>query len=198
MSDAFAAALWGSDYMLLLASLGCAGVDLHGGDSRFLSAGLGDHNPGAGVAEKRQAARNGFYTPIASEKGRTPAPRPLFYGMLLAQQFAGTRVMKVHLQAATNLTAYAGRDGTGLKVALFNKDAAQPVTIAVQGRGAFKKGSMWRLQAPALDATSNVTLGGSAVGDDGRWFPRAEPLAIERGAVRVSLPAASAALLFLN
>ena len=46
MSNAFAAALWAGDYMLLLASLGCVGVNLHGGTSDFLTAGLGGHTPG--------------------------------------------------------------------------------------------------------------------------------------------------------
>ena len=60
MSDAFAAALWCGDYLLLLANLGCAGINLHGGDSRFLSAGLGDHNPGldaVGGKEQKVAER---------------------------------------------------------------------------------------------------------------------------------------------
>ena len=57
MSNAFAASLWAADYLLTLASLGCAGVNLHGGDSRFLSAGLGDHNPGLEVAGNKQAKR---------------------------------------------------------------------------------------------------------------------------------------------
>src|SRR6202043_1711674 len=99
MSDAFAASLWAADYMLLLASLGCAGVNLHGGDSRFLSAGLGDHNPGLEVAaEKKPSPPNGFYTPIASERGQPASARPVFYGMLLAEQFAGGTMLASDLE----------------------------------------------------------------------------------------------------
>ena len=59
MSNAFAASLWAADYLLTLASLGCAGINLHGGDSRFLSAGLGNHNPGLEVAgNTTQSARS--------------------------------------------------------------------------------------------------------------------------------------------
>ena len=54
MSDAFAASLWAADYMLELASLGCAGVNLHGGKSEFLTAGLGGHTPGRDSAKKPQ------------------------------------------------------------------------------------------------------------------------------------------------
>ena len=89
MSNAFAAALWAGDYMLELASLGCAGVNLHGGRSSFLTAGLGDHTPGMEVAKTPQAMRIGFYTPIFSEPGAPVKAMPIFYGMLLANQFAG-------------------------------------------------------------------------------------------------------------
>jgi len=70
MSDAFAAALWAGDYMLELASLGCAGVNLHGGRSAFLTAGLGGHTPGMNVATTPQAVHSGFYSPIQSEPNR--------------------------------------------------------------------------------------------------------------------------------
>ena len=89
MSNAFAAALWAGDYMLQLASLGCAGVNLHGGRSAFLTAGLGDHTPGMEVAKTPQAMRSGFYTPIFSEPDVPVKAMPIFYGMLLANQFAG-------------------------------------------------------------------------------------------------------------
>jgi hypothetical protein len=68
MSNAFASALWAADCMLLLASQGCASVNLHGGNSQFLSAGLGDHTPGLQAALKPQSMSSGFYTPIESEK----------------------------------------------------------------------------------------------------------------------------------
>ena len=89
MSNAFAAALWAGDYMLQLASLGCAGVNLHGGRSAFLTAGLGDHTPGMEVAKTPQAMRSGFYTPIFSEPDAPVKAMPIFYGMMLANQFAG-------------------------------------------------------------------------------------------------------------
>jgi hypothetical protein len=71
MSDAFAAALWAGDYMLELASLGCAGVNLHGGGSGYLTAGLGDHTPGMEGTKTAQTVRSGFYSPIQA----SPAER---------------------------------------------------------------------------------------------------------------------------
>jgi hypothetical protein len=57
VSDVFAAALWGADYMFALASTGGSGINFHGGGS-------------------------GAYTPIAVTGGVYSA-RPLYYGMLL-------------------------------------------------------------------------------------------------------------------
>ena len=89
MSDAFAAALWAADYMLELASLGCAGVNLHGGASAFLTAGLGGHTPGLDSAKKPQQVRSGYYSPIRTEPGIETRAMPVFYGMKFAGMLAG-------------------------------------------------------------------------------------------------------------
>ncbi|MDR3745514.1 MAG: hypothetical protein P4K80_05215, partial [Acidobacteriaceae bacterium] len=161
MSNAFASSLWAGDYLLRLASLGCCGVNLHGGDSRFVSASLGDHNPGLESAGGRKvAAPNAFYTAIASEQGQHAAPRPVFYGMLLAQQFAGATMVTTELECSENVTAYAGLQGSRILVALFNKGDAGEVTIRLRAEKAVHKAEAWRLRGPALDATDGVTLGG--------------------------------------
>jgi hypothetical protein len=46
MSNAFCSSLWAADYLLKLASYGCAGVNLHGGGSKQIRASLGGHLPG--------------------------------------------------------------------------------------------------------------------------------------------------------
>jgi hypothetical protein len=46
VSDVFAAALWSADYLLQLASLGYAGVNLHGGDAKAVADSLGGTLPG--------------------------------------------------------------------------------------------------------------------------------------------------------
>jgi hypothetical protein len=199
MSDAFAAALWSADYLLLLASLGCSGTNLHGGDSRFLSAGLGDHNPGLDVAgAKRQTVPNGFYTPIASELGDRASARPVFYGMLLAQQFAGATMLRVDLSVAGNVTAYAAqKDGRQL-LAIFNKDGTSSFSISITSGAPTRKAEAWRLTAPSLDSTTGVTLGDSSMDDPGSWAPKAQPLLITQGTARLDLPPANGALVFLS
>jgi hypothetical protein len=199
MSNAFAAALWAGDYMLELASLGCVGVNLHGGRSAFLTAGLGDHTPGMDVAKTPQAMRSGFYTPIFSELDSPVRAMPIFYGMLLANQFAGGMMMRVNGEiVGANVTAYAARFESGFRVAIFNKDVASAVDLRVRAPGRVHDATAWRLQAPALDSTEGVTLAGAEI-REGKWSPRQiEPVAMDRSTARIRIPASSAALVFMS
>jgi hypothetical protein len=207
MSNAFASALWAGDYMLELASLGCVGVNLHGGSSAFLAAGLGDHTPGMDVAKTPQAMRSGFYTPIFSEPDSPVKAMPIFYGMLLANQFAGDTMMRVDgaIEGA-NMTAYAARYKSGFKIALFNKDDLKAADVSIQVPGKLPGGApgkahtanAWRLQAPALDSTEGVTLAGAEI-RAGEWSPkRIEPVAMDGGVARIRIPASSAALVLVS
>jgi hypothetical protein len=199
MSNAFVAALWAGDYMLELASLGCVGVNLHGGRSAFLTAGLGDHTPGMEVAKTPQAMRSGFYTPIFSEPDSPVKAMPIFYGMLLANQFAGGMMLQVDGKIdGANATAYAARHGSGFRVAVFNKDESKAVDVSIRLPGKAHKANAWRLQAPALDATEGVTLAGAEI-RAGTWSPKeTEPVEVRKGVVRIRIPASSAAIVFVS
>ncbi len=199
MSNAFAASLWAADYLLTLASLGCAGINLHGGDSRFLSAGLGDHNPGLQVeGNRKQSARNGFYTPISSEEGQVVEARPVYYGMLLAQQFAGATMQSPEPAQDGMLTAYAGEKNGQTLLALINKSPSGARDTRVTAAKQFGSATVWRLTAPALDATSGVEFADAIIGSEGSWNPRSQHLPVRNGTVDVAMPAASAALVFLS
>ncbi len=146
VSDTLASALWGGDYMLQLAQAGYLGVNLHGGG-------------------------NGLYTPIAGDTPQGFTARPVFYGMLLAERFAGSTFVQATLSAqgeAQNVTAFAATTSTGRwKLAMFNK-AAAPVTVQIKGLHAKAAAVEW-LQAPAIDSHTGVTFGGSAVGAAGEF-----------------------------
>jgi SSS family solute:Na+ symporter len=173
MSDAFAASLWAADYLLRLASMGCGGINLHGGDSRFLSAGLGDHNPGLDAAgNRKQSAPNGFYTPIATEEGHVAEARPVYYGMLLAQEFAGATMLALEPQSFGLLGAYAAEKNGKMMIALVNKAAYGDRDLTVAAERPFRSASLWRLTAPALVATNGIEFGRAAVNADGTWSPR--------------------------
>ena len=83
VSDTFASALWSGDYMLQVAQAGYIGVNLHGGG-------------------------NGLYTPIAGDSPQGFSARPVYYGMLLAERFAGSTFVEASLSAQS---AAQNRDG---------------------------------------------------------------------------------------
>ena len=200
MSDAFASALWAGSYMLELASLGCVGVNFHGGSGSLLSASLGDHTPGMDVAQKPQAMRAGYYTPIRMEPGQRAKATPIFYGMLMANQLAGGTLLDAQLEAGSvNATAYAVRSDKGVKAAVFNKDAASALELEIRADHSARHAKVWRLEAPALDATDGVTLNGAAIEDGAHWAPRGTTTVKAGGSsMRIHVPAASAALVFLE
>lgn len=200
MSDACASALWAADYMLELASLGCAGVNLHGGSSAFLTAGLGGHTPGMEVARGPQQVRSGFYSPIRSEPGIETRAMPIFYGMMFAGQLAGGRVVRPRVDlGGVNATVYAARGEHGLVVAMINKDEGSTVELNVRVPAPAAKARTWTLQGPRLDATEGVTLAGAEIRPHAQWSPREDAMVpIKAGKARVRVPAASATLLFLK
>jgi hypothetical protein len=130
VSDTLASALWVVDTMLNFASLGCAGVNLHGGG-------------------------NGFYTPIAGSMAKGFTRRPEFFGMELAKEFVGATLVRSTLECGSDMVrAYAGeKDGARLVVAI-NK-TEQAVTIKTPMR---RIREQWLLCGPAIDAKEGVAL----------------------------------------
>jgi hypothetical protein len=200
MSDALASALWAGDYMLTLAANGCAGVNLHGGSRSMLRASLGNHMPGELVANSGSDTKGGYYTPIAGELDQGFKARPIFYGMYLANQLAGTRFKPSTLSVdGVDANAYAGEADGQLRVAVFNKDPAKDLKLSVSAPAGTKQAKVWRLTGRSLDATTGVKLAGAEVSADANWKPAdVETPAVSEGKVLLELPHDSAALLFLD
>lgn len=173
MSDTFASALWVGDFLCQVASLGVTGVNIHGG-------------------------ADGFYTPIAGSQQQGFMARPMYYGMLLASPLFGSDILHTDLQSAGfNLTAYAAQKDDTLMVFVFNKDS-RPATLdlhlpAGHGQG---KAAITRLNAPAINATSDIRLGGCAVTKSGTWQSNlTEYLVGDKDCFSLPMPAYSAAAL---
>jgi hypothetical protein len=200
MSDAFASTLWAGDYMLDLATAGCAGVNLHGGSGSAVRASLGNHMPGELLIKNGQKVKGAFYTPIAGDLGDGFVARPIFYGMYMANQLAGLKSRPVNLTTSgVNATAYAGEKDGELRIALFNKDDAKDLKLNLRAPAGMAKAKVWRLTAPALDSTSGVTLAAAEITPAATWSPaKIETPAIADGTVTLDLPHASAALVFLE
>jgi len=175
VSDTLASALWGSDYMLQVAQAGYIGVNLHGGG-------------------------NGLYTPIAGDTPQGFKARPVYFGMLLAERFAGSTFIEASLSAQSadqNVTAFAAVDDASstksCKLAIFNK-AAAPVTVNLNGVPASTQAAVQWLKAPAIDSHDNVTFGGSQVGPAGEFSPKTEAsMKIRHGSGILHIPAYTAA-----
>ncbi len=138
VSNAFGSALWCADMMLHFATLGMAGVNLHGGGS-------------------------GWYSPIVGSPSAGFQRRPEYLGMQFAQRFAGATILHRTLQCSSDgVTAYAARvPGAASQeclVALINKTNAPAM---IQLAGALKSAKAvetMALTGPSLDATSGVIL----------------------------------------
>jgi hypothetical protein len=135
VSDAFASALWAADYSLRVAQAGFAGVNLHGGGE-------------------------GYYAPITGEPNATKL-RPEYYGMQLAQKFAGARFVSASVADGHDVNAYAGRKKDAVLVAVVNK-SSDPAQVRVQA-GAAKASDCWKLTAPSLDAKEGVQFARAAM-----------------------------------
>jgi len=203
MSDALASALWGGDYMLDMAARGCKGINFHGGPGAQIAGSIGDKLPGArNEADLAEARLGTFYSPFAGNRAEGFSARPLFYGMMLVEQFAGTTLLGNSFDAlGANVTAYCAKAGDGWRIALFNKEAGRDLTVHIDLDGlAVRRATAWTLTGPALDARLGIELAAAEVErGSAAWRPRkTHILPIRDGVLAVDLPRASAHLLFLR
>lgn len=176
VSNTFASALWGLDYMYTLATLGAEGVNFHGGTG-------------------------GYYSPILLTKSG-PEPKPLFYGMLCFQLGCQGRLIPLTLSNpnGVQVTAYAvlADDGT-VNITVINKDAANNANVVVHTGSTLNSATYTLLSAASLTATSGVTLGANAVKTDGTFTPPVFKTITHAGdSVRISVPFSSAMVISLK
>ncbi len=180
-SDTFAAALWVLDYLFVLASYGCSGVNMETGVNHL---GWISH-----------------YTPIADDLKNHYSAAPEYYGLLAFAQIAkGERIATVCNTGGINLTAYGMQQGADkFTLALINKDLSRNASVEVAAPTGLKQAHALRLAAGSLSAMNGVTLGGKAVTADGNWSGgHSETVTINGGKARLDLPAGSAALVTLT
>jgi hypothetical protein len=175
VSDTFASALWALDYLLELASFGCAGVNMETGVNHL---GWISH-----------------YTPIGDDLKGNYSAAPEYYGLLAFAQMSKGELLAVDCQAGgTNLTAHAVRDGRELCVAVINKDKSQDASVTINGVSA-RSAAVMRLTASSLTAMNGITLGGASVDGEGNWTGKRERASLSAG---LQVPAGSAALVWLT
>ncbi|HEY1891909.1 MAG TPA: hypothetical protein VGG63_15995 [Steroidobacteraceae bacterium] len=176
VSDTFASALWAADLMYRLAQGGANGVNFHGG-------------------------AYGWYTPVAGTRSNGFVARPEYYGMLLFAVVGAGRLVATEMAGGLDdsVAAYCLKTPDGdLRLVVLNRSLAMDTTLTVAAPG-LRAASILRLIAPRPDDTTDVTFGGSVVGNEGGWTPTvAERLEARGGSVTLSMPRASAALVTIS
>jgi hypothetical protein len=192
VSNTFASALWGLDFMYWWAAHGAAGLNFHTGDR--VAAG----------SELRSSKYTAFFSTTNGY-----LVRPLGYGIKAFDLGCHGKFMPVTISnpGNLNLSAYAVLgDDQNFYCTIINKEhslGASATTISVsQDGGHFSQAKIIFLTAPQNDiaATSDETLGGDAIQKDGTWSGAWQPLAslASDKEVRFEMPPASAAIVKLS
>lgn len=189
-SDRFASALWGADYLHWWAAQGADGLNFH----------TGDRTGGSIVLPCRYAAF------VSSGKGYEA--RPLAYGLKLFDLGGHGKTLPVTVKSAKsgNIAAYAVlSEEKAVCVTLINKSNGsnarnEDIEIKLDRALTDEKAEIIFLQSihgDLADESAAVRLGGSAIKQNGTWrgtWKKLPHSAINGGMLRVTLPAASAAV----
>lgn len=176
-SNAFVSALWALDYMHWHARHGARGVNFH--NKRWI-----------------------FTCTVVRDAAGVFHMNPKGYG-LKAFDLGGrghTENVTLENPGEINLSAYSVRSGNERRVTLINKEhgaAARAAEVTIAGLDREARAEVMYLSASTGEPTarSGITLGGSAIGDDGTWSGRWTPLTLAAdGSCRVEVAPTSAAV----
>jgi hypothetical protein len=177
VSNTFASALWGLDYLYWWASHHADGLNFHTGDN---------------VAAGEQQTPCWYATFWTVSSGYRA--HPLAYAIKAFTLGSHGKLVPVRISGpAENLSAYAvlGSDHATY-VTVINKNAAAfDVTLSVDGLHG-KRTAMF-LTAPKSDiaATDGVTLGNSAISEDGTWQGKWEPVSNTKNGILKLAPSSA-------
>jgi hypothetical protein len=181
-ANTFASALWALDTMFAMASVGLDGVNIHTYSGYI----------GQPFTITRSGSRWLSYV------------TPEYYGLLMFAQAAppGSRLLGVSGTSPTGtIRAWATRTPSGqTHVVLINDSTEEPQSLTLHMPGAAGAATVERLEAPSVHSKLGVTIGGRTFGGQtttGLLSGRShlERIVASAGTYRVSLPAASAAML---
>jgi hypothetical protein len=180
VSNTFSSALWLLDTLFDFAAKGVDGVNLH-------------TYPGL---------PNNLFDFKLSHGRWTGQVHPLYYGALMFARAAppGSRLLRVEAGSQREVRVWATRATDGSeRVLLLNDDPSRNHQADIEVAGAGNAGSVERLEASSVYATSGVSLGGRSFGASTTTgvlsAPTQQPVRARNGQFTVSLPAGSATLL---
>ncbi len=189
ISNTFASALWGLDFLHWWAAHGASGVNFHTGDKV------------AAAGANRSCWYATFWT---SDEGYNV--HPIGYAIKAFNLGGHGRVQPITISNpdSINLTAYAVRNGENLFVTIINKDhgaGAKTAKVTVVASEIPKSAAVIFLTSPDgnLAAETGVTLGGASISDSGSWDGKWTPLMSDKtGQCRLNVPATAAAVIKLS
>jgi len=195
VSDTFASALWGLDYLYWWAAHGSQGINFHNGDE-------------VAAGQQLTPCRYASFTSVPDGYLAHPIAYAIkefnlsSHGQIVPSTLAPDASAK-----DINLVSYAVLGGDkALYVTLINKEhgtGARDADVTIQtGSATYTKGSTLALTAPGGDvaAKDGVTLGGNPIQHDGSWQEKWTDLspAPTAGQVHVAVPASSVLLVRLT
>jgi hypothetical protein len=181
VSDTFGSALWCLDYLFILASYECEGVNME--------------------TDINQLGFISHYSPIVHDEAGHCSARPEYYGMLAFALAGKGELLRFTLEKPDiNLSAYATKDDDGLLwITVVNKDFVRDAELETTLPEGYASAAAFRLSAPSMESKDHVTLAGAEVSVDGTWTPGPpEKLTVTEGTVHLLTPHASAVLLQLR
>jgi len=188
VSNSFASALWGLDWLYTAAQEGFSEVNFH----TSYRAGGSSYDPIDSYG-RTNGARHLQYDNIA---------RPLYYAMyLFARHASGEYLVPVAMHAAANVRAYATTAcaDCGVNLVVINKDLSASGRVSVHVEGRTSAARLLLLKAPKLDAQSpeEIGYGGERFDSSGHiGNPASEAIqADSQGNYSFELPNAAAAVL---
>jgi hypothetical protein len=190
VSDTFASALWGLDYLYWWASQGAAGVNFHTGDK---------------VAAGQTLVACNYSLFWSSPTGYNV--HPLGYAMKAFTVAAQGRLvpLTVDVKDDANIRVYGVlSDNNDLCITIINKEHGQSgrdAAVTLSPGKAYSRGEVMVLACESHDisAKTGITLGGAPIDDrakwDGKWTPLQPPS--KKGSFTLTVPAASATIIRL-
>ena len=180
VSNVYASALWGIEYMLTGAQNGVTGMNFHG------------NLDVCGVT----------YTPICATSATNKAANvysaaPLYYGMLMVSRMGTGSFLPATSSGSVRAFAVRQADGS-TRVLLLDKDApgGTPVSVQVSGVGGNTATAVTMTGSSLSSSSSDVRVQGAQVGADGTIaVPAGSSIAAGAGGYAVSVPTGSAVLL---
>ncbi|WP_159020747.1 hypothetical protein [Algibacter sp. L3A6] len=185
VSDSYASALWGLDYLHWWTSHKAEGIDFH----------TGDKTSGVGLCK--------YAVFVTSKKGYKA--RPLAYGMKLFDLGGHGKMLPIE-NPSTNIAVYATLDDNIAAVTIINKEHGdeakeQVVQIKLDAKVNASKSKIIFLRGRNNDISGgedDVTIGGEKINEDGSWDGKWTPLrkigVVKDNVIEVKIPPASAAV----